>query len=194
VSTDGTHVTDNRGGDDGRDRAPGGRRRLLLMRHAKAEQEAATDHARRLSGRGVRDAHAAGVLLGDRGDVPQLVLVSTAQRTRDTWSGVRAGLSDSAPEPEAWFDRSLYDEGPRAVVELLGAVEDTVSAVLVIGHNPTISMVAAALSDGEADPLLEQAVVRGLPTAALACFDVAVSWPDLNAGRLRLTHVDKPRG
>ncbi len=173
------------------------RRRLLLMRHAKAEQEGETDHARRLSKRGRRDARAAGLLLAERGEVPALVLVSTSQRTRETWDGVLGGLpgggADGA-DPEAWFDRSLYDDGPRAVVELVGAVEDTVSSVLVIGHNPTISMVASALSDGAADPALEQAVAEGLPTAALACFDVPVPWPDVNAGRLRLTHVDKPRG
>jgi len=173
-------------------------RRLLLMRHAKARHEGETDHARRLSPRGRRDAHAAGVLLGRRGDVPGLVLVSTSQRTRDTWDGVRAGLADglgdAAGQAEAWFDRSLYDSGPRAVVELVGAVEDSVSAVLVIGHNPTISTVAAAMSDGQADPSLEDAVEDGLATAALACFDVPVPWPDVNAGRLRLTHVDKPRG
>lgn len=198
MSTDGRYTTGSSAGDDATDRAGRARRRLLLMRHAKAEQEAATDHDRRLSRRGRRDAHAAGVVLGGRGDVPDLVLVSSAQRTRDTWDGVRAGLVDElgggAREAEAWFDRSLYDEGPRAVVELLGAVEDTVSSVLVIGHNPTITMVAAALSDGEADPVLEQVVVGGLATAALACFDVPVAWPDVNAGRLRLTHVDKPRG
>ena len=178
-------------------REPQDRRRLLLMRHAKAEHETATDHDRRLSPRGRRDARAAGVLLGERGDVPALVMVSTSQRTRDTWAGVLAGLVDGpggGQEPEAWFDRSLYDEGPRAVVELVGAVEDTVSSVLVVGHNPTISMVAAALSDGAADPALEQAVVKGLPTAAIACFDVPVPWRDVNAGQLRLTDVDKPRG
>jgi phosphohistidine phosphatase len=173
---------------------PDGRRRLLLMRHAKAEPDASSDHARRLSERGRRDARAAGVLLGRRGDVPALVLVSTAQRTRDTWEAVHAGMGDDAGSPEAWFDQALYDSGPRAVVELLGAVEETVPSVLVIGHNPTISVVAAAMSDGEAEPALERAVADGLSTAALACFDVPVTWSDVNAGRLRLTHVDVPRG
>jgi phosphohistidine phosphatase len=170
--------------------------RLLLMRHAKAEQHAASDHARRLSDRGRRDARAAGGLLARRGDVPALVLVSTAQRTRDTWEAFRDGIAAAgvAAEPEAWFDRALYDAGPRAVVELVGAVEPDVGAVLVIGHNPTVSTVAAALSDGEGDVHAETAVAAGLRTAAVACFDVPVPWPDVNARRLRLTHVDVPRG
>jgi phosphohistidine phosphatase len=166
-------------------------RRLVLMRHAKAEKHAATDHDRPLSERGWRDARAAGTLLSSRGDVPSLVLVSTAQRTRDTWEAVRADLH---PVPEAWFDRALYDAGVKAVVELLGAVGAGVSSVLVIGHNPTMSVVAAALSDGLAEPALEDAVTDGLATSGLACYDVPVEWVDVNARQLRLTHVDRPRG
>ena len=174
-----------------------GRRRLVLMRHAKAEHESSTDESRRLSKRGRRDARAAGVLLAEHGDMPALVLVSTAQRTRDTWDAVLDGMrsaSEGSQESEAWFDRSLYDSGPPAVVELLCAVENTVPSVLVIGHNPTISVVASALSDGQADPALEEAVTEGIPTAGLACFDVPVDWVDLNAHVLRLTSVEVPRG
>ena len=166
-------------------------RRLILMRHAHAEHEASSDHARRLSARGRRDAHAAGVLLARRGDVPALALVSPAQRTRDTWDALCAGMGQDA---EVWFDRSLYDSGPKAVVELLGAVEPEVRSALVIGHNPTMSVLAAALTDGEAAPALEAAVADGLSTASLACFDVPGEWEDLNARRLRLTHLDEPRG
>lgn len=165
------------------------------MRHAQAEQHASSDHARSLSERGRRDARAAGALLAERGDVPALVLVSTAQRARDTWEALRGGLqTGTADGPDPWFDRALYDSGPRAVVELLGAVEASVRSVLVVGHNPTISVVAAALSDGDGDPVLEQAAADGLATAALACFDVPVDWEAVNARRLRLTHVDVPRG
>jgi len=175
-------------------------RRLVLMRHAKAEQEAPTDHERPLSARGRRDAHASGVLLAKRGDVPTLVLVSDAQRTRDTWDAVLAGLSDGwaaseePGEPEAWFDRALYDSGPKAVVELVAAVDPAVRSVLVIGHNPTLSSVAAALSDGEAETALEVAVANGMSTSGLVGFDVPVEWEDVNARRLRVTHVDRPRG
>ncbi|MGH3366402.1 MAG: SixA phosphatase family protein [Nocardioidaceae bacterium] len=166
-------------------------RRLLVMRHAKAQQEAETDHDRRLSPRGRRDARAAGTMLAERQDEPVLALVSTAQRARDTWHALSGVLSS---EPEVWFDRSLYDAGPADVVELLAGVADTVSSVIVIGHNPAMSTVAAALSDGQADPDLEDALAEGLRTAAVACFDVPVQWVDLNARRLRLTGVDVPRG
>lgn len=171
-------------------------RRLVLMRHAKAESHAASDHARRLSEQGRRDARAAGAALARHGDVPSMALVSTARRARDTWEAVSAGLGvePAGGRPEAWFDRALYDSGPKAVVELLAAVEPEVASVLVVGHNPTMSVVAAALSDGLADPALEDAVSDGLATAGMACFDVPVEWVEVNARTLRLARVDVPRG
>lgn len=165
-------------------------RRLIIMRHAKAEREAETDHARPLSPKGRRDANAAGRLLADRDEVPDLALVSTSQRTRDTWTCVCAGFG---AEPEAWFDRNLYAGGPATVVELLAAVDATVQRVIVIGHEPTVSTVASALSDGAAGDL-ESALGDGLKTSGLACFDVPVEWQDINARTLRLTSVDVPRG
>lgn len=169
--------------------------RLILMRHAKAEHRPAADSGgdadRPLSPRGRRDAEAAGVLLARRRDVPRLAVVSTALRTRDTWASLCAGM-DAAPE--VWFDRVLYDAGAPAVVELLAAVDEQVGSVLVVGHNPTISVAASAFSDGHADDELETLLANGLPTAALACFDVPVPWADVNARTLRLSSVDVPRG
>jgi phosphohistidine phosphatase len=166
-------------------------RRLIIMRHAKAEREAETDHARPLSPKGRRDANAAGRLLAGRGEVPDLALISTSQRTRDTWTCVCAGFG---AEPEAWFDRNLYAGGPATVVELLAAVDEAVQRVIVIGHNPSVTTVASALSDGAAADDLELALGDGLKTSALACFDVPVEWQDVNARTLRLTSVDVPRG
>jgi phosphohistidine phosphatase len=166
-------------------------RRLIIMRHSKAEKVGQTDHARKLSARGRRDATEAGRFLRERGQLPELALVSTSQRTRETWSAVCAGLGS---EPEAWFERSLYDEGPAAVVELVAGVDPGVQTVMVIGHNPAMSSVASALSDESAEPALEEALADGLSTSALACFDVPVDWDDVNARRLRLTSIDVPRG
>lgn len=166
-------------------------RRLTLMRHAKAVQVAETDQARPLAGRGRRDARAAGALLAARGEGPGLALVSPALRTRESWELVRAGLG---ADPQVWFDQTLYDGGGPALVELLAAVEPDVSSVIVVGHDPTMSVVGAAFSDGHADPAVESALSEGFKTAAVACFDVPVPWEDVNAGRLRLTSFDVPRG
>ena len=55
---------------------------LILFRHAKAEQKPGkSDHERELTGRGRRDAVAAGRWLHDNGFGPELVLCSTAVHT-----------------------------------------------------------------------------------------------------------------
>ena len=46
--------------------AEAARRTVVVVRHAKAEQEAATDHARPLTERGLADAKEAGRWLGER--------------------------------------------------------------------------------------------------------------------------------
>lgn len=170
-------------------------RRLILMRHAKSEHTAAVDSGgdaeRPLSPRGRRDAEAGGIMLAERAEVPQLALVSTAQRARDTWASLCAGLGVT---PEVWFDSTLYDAGPPAVVELLAAVSADVESVIVVGHNPTISVAASALSDGDGAAELEALLADGMPTAAMATFDIRVPWADVNARRLRLTRLDVPRG
>ena len=67
-------------------------RRLLLLRHAKSAWPDLADSERPLNDRGRRDAPAMGRWLRDKGYVPDLVLCSTAQRTRDTWALVAGEL------------------------------------------------------------------------------------------------------
>ena len=50
----------------------GGTRRLVIMRHAKAEATAPSDHERALASRGNTDAEAAGRWLGEQGITPDV--------------------------------------------------------------------------------------------------------------------------
>ncbi len=61
--------------------------RLILMRHGKAEQHAASggDFERALAPRGRNDAALMGQVLAKAGLSPALALVSSARRTRETW-------------------------------------------------------------------------------------------------------------
>ena len=60
-------------------------RRIVLLRHAKAEWSRESDHERPLAERGRQDAPAAGRRLAHSGTAPDLALCSTATRTRETW-------------------------------------------------------------------------------------------------------------
>ena len=73
-------------------------RRLVILRHAKAEPFAQTDLARQLTARGRASAHDVGRHLQEAGFVPDVALVSTAVRTRETWAEVAEGCGASATE------------------------------------------------------------------------------------------------
>ncbi|HEX7715711.1 MAG TPA: histidine phosphatase family protein, partial [Marmoricola sp.] len=74
-------------------------RRLVVMRHAKAEAVAASDQARRLVERGRRDAAEAGRWAHAAGVLPDHAFVSTAARAHETWTSFsEAAELDLDPE------------------------------------------------------------------------------------------------
>ena len=87
---------------------------LILFRHAKAEQVLGKpDHERELTGRGQRDARAAGAWLHEHELGPELVLCSTATRTRQTWA---AAVEGGACGETVEFDDSIYSGGAETVL------------------------------------------------------------------------------
>ena len=71
-------------------------RRLMLLRHAKTENDAPSgqDQDRRLDDRGRLDAAAIGGWIGRHPPFPDAVLVSTAVRAQQTWEIVREAMQD----------------------------------------------------------------------------------------------------
>lgn len=158
----------------------------MVMRHAKAEQVGPTDFERALAPRGVADAEAAGAWLADLGLDPDFALVSAARRTRETWAAVAAGAGWSlAPT----LDEGLYSAGPETALDLLRALPDSVTSVVVVGHNPTMAYLASMLDDGTGDPEHGNALASGFPTSALAVLTFPTPWPDLHSATLSAFHV-----
>jgi phosphohistidine phosphatase len=143
------------------DRAP---RRLVLVRHAKAESgEEAADHDRRLTSRGERDAEATARWLGQQLQSVDHVWVSSARRAQQTWAALQRALPDPG---EVAVDRALYLAGGRDVLEHLAADEHHTS--VVVGHNPTMEQVVMALT-GDLHALKPGA-------AALVDFEPGQAW------------------
>jgi len=164
-----------------------GVRRLVVMRHAKAEQLAPSDEERPLAARGLADARAAGEWLRAHGVAPDTVLVSSARRALETWREVAAGAQYA--EPPATVDRGLYQAEPDSVLDLVRTTPDDVRTLMVVGHNPTLEMVVLMLDDGagELDP------AAGFPTSALAVLEVGGSWADLGTQGARVAAVHVAR-
>ncbi|WP_395020623.1 SixA phosphatase family protein [Dongia sp.] len=165
---------------------------LILMRHAKSAwgDPHQKDADRPLSGRGRKAAPQMGAWLAGQGYRPDVVLCSTAQRTRETLDLMKPSLpADAVIE----YARALYLAPPREMLTEINKVPATAATVLLLGHNPGIGSLAALLAgSGDAKAL---ANMHGkFPTAAIAVlgFDVA-RWSDLPTGSGKLLAFMRPR-
>ncbi len=155
-------------------------RTLVILRHAKTVQsEDLVDIDRPLTERGHADAGMAGAWLSSHGYRPDLVLCSPARRTRQTWHGIAIAL-DRAEAPDVRYEQAIYLGGVPEVLGLLRSVPDGYAAVLLVGHNPTVSALSATLDpDAGRDS-------DGLRTCGLAVHEVDADWADTAPGHARL--------
>ena len=158
-------------------------RRLIIVRHGKAEGFAATDHGRELLARGREDAARLGAWLAERGWLPDTAVVSSAVRTRQTWSALAEGAGLSI---EPVVEDGVYNAGPDAVLDVLRALDGDPQTVLLLGHNPTVAWLSNSLDDGEGEPAELTRILSGFPPASAALLEVHGAWPDLADGGCRL--------
>ena len=158
------------------------------MRHAKAEPYAASDYARELTARGRADASDAGAYLAAERVVPDYAVVSTAVRTRSTWTEVANACGSTA---EAVYDEALYNGDVNRVLDALHVVPDEARTVIVVGHNPTAEYLAHVLDDGNGETAAVTRMLAGYPACALTVLEVDVPWSQLaeGVGRVRRFHV-----
>jgi phosphohistidine phosphatase len=168
------------------------RKRLLVMRHAKAEPFGASDHDRRLTDRGLASARDAGRHLRESGLLPEYVVVSSALRTRQTWEALADELDVS--ESEVSFDEALFTGSAEVVVEALRATPTAVRTLMFVGHNPTASDLCHFLDDGEGDPAAVSGLLQGFPPSAVAVLEVGVPWTELGAETGRVVGFYVGRG
>jgi phosphohistidine phosphatase len=143
--------------------------RLILFRHGKAEPDSASgeDFDRRLAGRGVRESAQMAAHLADMGFLPDVVLVSPAARTRETW----AAAEPCFPRARAQFERELYHADSGSLRREAERAGEACGTVMVVGHNPGLQELTVQLLDeGSAPASLIARAQRQFPTAAAAVF------------------------
>jgi phosphohistidine phosphatase len=113
---------------------------LLIVRHAEAAK-GSPDELRPLTGVGREQARSLGRRLREEGFAPDAILVSPLLRARETAQllGRELGVE---PVPD---DRLAPGATPAEVAEAAGEAGET---VVVVGHEPDCSQVAAALGGG----------------------------------------------
>lgn len=130
--------------------------RLALVRHAKSDWADANldDHDRPLNDRGARDAPRMAERLAASGFRPERILSSTALRARTTAADFAAVFGI-----EVELDPDLY--GAPAETLLRTAAASGAATVMIVAHDPGMSVLAGRLSDDG---------ITHMPTCAVATF------------------------
>ncbi|WP_029029185.1 SixA phosphatase family protein [Salinarimonas rosea] len=166
-------------------------RRLILFRHAKsAYPDGVGDHDRPLDARGRADAPRMGAYLAAEALLPDLVLVSSARRTQETFAlaGAAIGPVETREEPR------IYEAAAERLLGVVRETPDTVRTLLVIGHNPGMEDLATSLV-GFGDRYAFARLREKFPTAAIAVIDLdAESWADVVPREGRLERFVTPKG
>lgn len=142
--------------------------RLIIMRHGKAEGSSpGGDFERGLTARGTRDATLMGQVLAQAGLAPDLALVSSARRTRETWAAAAAAF----PPARCLLLRPLYHAASEAVLAEVEAQGEDAGTVMVVGHNPGLHELTVGLlrQAGAGEAVVQRANAR-FPTATVAAF------------------------
>ena len=158
---------------------------LYLLRHAKSSWsfDNLSDQERPLNDRGRDDAPAMGRALGKRRICPDLIVSSPAVRTMST--AVLVARELQYPHDKILVESGIYGADLDDLLTIIKALPDAAGSVLLVGHNPTITEAANALSPNH---------VNEMPTAAIVCLHFECAhWTEVSKGNAEFYFYDYPR-
>ena len=157
---------------------------LLLLRHAKSSWEDGNlaDFDRSLNARGRSDAPRMGRLLAQYELTPDLIVTSAARRAATTAELIALAAEYAG---DIQYTNELYLADPETFLDVARDTADGVTRLMLVGHNPGIEELVSDLAGRE----------ERMPTAALACFRLAIEhWRELNdETAVELLHLWRPK-
>lgn len=123
---------------------------LIILRHAKSDwfTDSVTDFDRPLNRKGMKDGRKVGVILAEKELVPQIVLCSSAARTKATLDLVLSSFeehdSDCGVEPE-YLD-AIYQADPHTLRQIVSEQVDNLDCTMLVAHNPGCEMLVQQLT------------------------------------------------
>ncbi len=140
--------------------------KIYLMRHGQAESYAASDAERQLTEKGIAQSRAMADYL--KAEPPVKVVSSPLVRACQTAFNVIEPLQHEVPFETC--DLLTPDEDPRAVTEWLNTLGDQ-GPVLVVTHNPLVSLLVSWLVNGHMQGSISMA------TADVVCVTFETAGP-----------------
>lgn len=168
-------------------------RLLYLLRHAKSswDDSSQPDHDRPLADRGRRAVKLISEYLARQQIQPELILCSSARRTRETLEGL--GLRSAT-----MIEHRLYGASADDLLQRLQVVPAELGSVMIIGHNPALQVLALRLAGSESERRASGAeglsqIRQKLPTGALVTLGLSVPWAELETGCAELLDYVRPK-
>ena len=148
---------------------------LGLLRHAKSDWDASYggDHERPLNERGRQAAKKMGAYLRQEIIQPDIILSSTAKRTKETLALV---MEHAGWTSEVTYSTNLYLCSRTDILRELASLDHGIESALIVGHQPTTGDFASWLLGGtEVD----------VPTGTFMTFSLPIlSWKELKAAHV----------
>lgn len=157
---------------------------LYLFRHGDAESSRDSDYNRNLSEEGKTMTLLMGEDLKAAGTVIEKIISSGAPRAKVTAETIAEKIS--YPPENIEFDNIIYDAKiGDELLPLIQKTPDTISSLMIVGHNPVLSDLASSLVDGcKKTDLSKSSAVR-------IDFD-SMEWKDINRCSGKLIFYKKP--
>jgi phosphohistidine phosphatase len=166
-------------------------RRLLLLRHAKSDRPAGVDdHERPLASRGRLDSARMGRVMAAHCLRPDLAIVSTARRTRETWELARPAFGAQIVQQD---ESRIYDASAAAILDVVHEADSSLHTLLLVGHNPGLhSLILELIGTAEKSGLAR--LQQKFPTAGLVVIDFDIDlWTQASMGGGRLERFETPK-
>ena len=134
-------------------------RELFILRHAKSswDDPSLSDFDRPLNRRGKEDAPKMGERLAKMGIRPDLIVASPAKRAKKTAKIVAEKLGYD--ESKIVWERGIYEASPQTLLYLVCQLPESAKRVMIVGHNPGLTMLANVLGDVTIDNIPTAGVV-----------------------------------
>jgi phosphohistidine phosphatase len=156
-------------------------KKLLLIRHAKAEKETfGKDFDRPLKYTGIQDARFMADRLKEKAIIPQLIVSSPALRANTT----AEIFADAFKLPNPTIKKSIYEASRETWLRVINGLPDELETIAVVGHNPGIAEILRYLT-------AEGREVH-TSTTALIEFDTD-SWAEISGNSGKLIFYSSPK-
>jgi phosphohistidine phosphatase len=159
------------------------KKKLYLIRHAKSSWKniSLDDFDRPLNKRGKNDAPIIGKLLKERINHIDLIITSPAKRTAETARIIGKNMDYTKM---ILYDEKIYEASANDLLQIIRELDDKISNVLLVGHNPGLTDLVNYLSNE---------IISNIPTCGVVAIEFKNTWMDIKVKDGKITFFEYPK-